>query len=39
MYINNMSVANSAFVEPLPLEGFIFGPDFVLQLHGPILLR
>ena len=26
-----MSVAQAAFVEPLPLEGYIFGPDIVLD--------
>ena len=40
-----MSVAQAAYVEPLPLEGYIFVPDVVLdwigfgvtlQLFGPI---
>ena len=28
-----MSVVNSAYVEPLSLDGFIFGPDFVLEFN------
>ena len=29
-----MSIVNSAFVEPLPLDGYIFGPDFALEWNG-----
>ena len=34
-YLCNMSIVNSAFVEPrLPLNGYIFGPNFVLEWNG-----
>ena len=29
-----MSIFNSAYVEPLPLDCYIFGPDFVLEWNG-----
>ena len=34
IYLYNMSIVNSAFVEPLPLDGYIFGPDFILEWNG-----
>jgi hypothetical protein len=29
-----MSIFNSAYCEPLPLDGYIFGPDFDLEWSG-----
>ena len=34
VYLNNMCIVNFAFVESLLLDGYIFGPDFVLEWNG-----
>jgi hypothetical protein len=35
IYLYNMSIVNSAFIEPLPLDDYIFGSDFILEWNGP----
>jgi hypothetical protein len=35
-FLSIMGVAQAAYVEPLPLEGYIFGPDIVLDFYGSL---